>query len=81
MEDGLHGEGIPLAPRPAELDIKQEDMVLPMKPPTPVFTEPVYTKPERVTSDDVIIPKGQPCNCPNCQASPTGKALRYVHNI
>ena len=25
MEDGLHGEGIPLAPRPAELDIKQED--------------------------------------------------------
>ena len=64
-----------------ELDIKQEDMVLPMKPPTPVFTEPVYTKPERVTSDDVIIPKGQPCNCPNCQASPTGKALRYIHNI
>ena len=25
MEDGLHGEGIPLAPRPAELVIKQED--------------------------------------------------------
>ena len=59
-----------------DLDIKQEDIVLPMKPPTPVTTE--YIKPERVTSDDVIIPKGQPCNCPNCQASPTGKALRYV---
>ena len=25
MEDGLHGEDIPLAPRPAELDTKQED--------------------------------------------------------
>ena len=59
-----------------DLDIKQEDIVLPMKPPTPITAE--YIKPERVTSDDVIIPKGQPCNCPNCQASPTGKALRYV---
>ena len=25
MEDGLHGEVIPPAPRPAELDIKLED--------------------------------------------------------
>eukprot|EP00093_Oithona_nana_P010067 10067.XXX_579143_580466_1 [CDS] Oithona nana genome sequencing. len=62
-----------------DLDIKQEDIVLPMKPPTPVTTE--YIKPERVTSDDVIIPKGQPCNCPNCQASPTGKALRHKCHV
>ena len=49
-----------------EPEIKKEEIVIP--------TMPVTT--ERVTSDDVLIPKGQPCNCPNCQASPNGKALR-----
>ena len=53
-----------------DMDIKKEEISVPtLQPPAPTATE-------RVTSDDVIIPKGQPCNCPNCQASPSGKALR-----
>lgn len=63
----------------ADLDIKKEaEIVVPTLPtlPLPLPTTPTTT--ERVTSDDVIIPKGQPCNCPNCQASPSGKALRYT---
>ena len=30
---------------------------------------------------DVLIPKGQPCNCPNCLASPSGKALRHKCHV
>ena len=34
-----------------------------------------------VSPDEVTVPKGQPCNCPNCQESPTGKALRHKCHI
>ena len=30
---------------------------------------------------DGVIPKGQPCNCPNCVASPSGKALRHKCHV
>ena len=35
----------------------------------------------KVSPDEVAVPKGQPCNCPNCQESPTGKALRHKCHI
>jgi hypothetical protein len=31
--------------------------------------------------DDSHIPKGQPCNCPNCQVAPKGKALRHKCHV
>ena len=37
--------------------------------------------PNVVTTDEVQIPKGQPCNCPNCLASPSGKALRHKCHV
>ncbi len=30
---------------------------------------------------EVQIPKGQPCNCPNCVMSPSGKALRHKCHV
>ena len=37
--------------------------------------------PTKVSPEEVQVPKGQPCTCPNCLESPTGKALRHKCHI
>jgi len=38
-------------------------------------------QPRLIEPNETVITKGQPCSCPNCMASPSGKALRHKCHV